>query len=93
LPRRKENLRVALEVIKVSRDVMVSLAQSHPVVMALAVMSVVAAASLVAQGEEAKAILGGLYADAKTLATLSAAAPYVVGGLNLVSGVLSRGTT
>jgi len=95
LPRkdRERTIKLIMEALGVARDVAVALATSHPVVMGLAIMSGVAMLSLVVEGEKAESILGGLYADARTLATVSAAAPYVVGGLNLVSGVLAQKTS
>jgi len=92
MPRKDKEraVRLLADMLNVARDVAVALSTSHPVVMALAVMSGVTVASLMLKGEEAQRILSGLYADAKTLATVSAAAPYVVGSLNLVSQVLGR---
>jgi len=92
MPRKnkEKTAKLLIDVLSAMRDVAVALSTSHPVVMALAIMSGVTVASLALRDERSQAILSGLYADAKTLATVSAAAPYVVGSLNLVSQVLGR---
>jgi len=87
---RERTVKLIMEALGIARDVAIALSTSHPVVMGLAVMSGITMLSLVLKGEEAQRILSGLYADAKTLATVSAAAPYVVGSLSLVSQVLER---